>query len=169
MGVDTLIFLPNDVRVRDVGDVIGILLGLPASQQQEKWGRYTEVEGVKVEGIKEMPECCHIILKGKMIDGEENERFLFHMECSDSNRKLIMPRSYPLVIALGLKLCEFFGGEVHYQDCEDEKPNKMFKKSRKYNNPDDGKDWQSFEDEKFKIKPLTKKDINNARKFACYV
>ena len=169
MGVDTLIFLPHDVRVSDVGDVIGILLGLPAHQETFKWGRPTDVEGVKVEGIKDMPECCHIILKGKMINGDENQRFLFHMECSNPNFKLIMPRSYPMAIALGLKLCEFFGGKIHFRDCDDEEPSKVFKKPRRNNGPNDGKDWQLFEDGKLKLKPLNKRDINNAKKFASYV
>lgn len=168
MGVDTLIFLPNDVRVSDVGDVIGTLLGLPTFQCYEKWGRYTEVEGVKVEGIKTMPECCHIILEGKMIGGEENWRFLFHMECSSPKYKLIMPRSYPLAIALGLKLCRFFGGKIHFQDCKDDKPNRKFRKPRQNNRPEDGRVWQRFEDEKFNIKPLAKNDITDVEKFACY-
>jgi len=168
MGVNTLIFLSGDVRVQDVADVMGVLLGLPASQETFHWGTPTDVKGVKVQGIKEIPECCHIILEGKMISGEENERFLFHMECSNPKHKLISPRSSPLAIALGLRMCEFFGGEIHYQDCEDDKPNRVFKKPRKNNRPEDGRVWQWFEYEKFRLKPLAKKDIINAKRFACY-
>ncbi len=168
MGVDTNIRLPEDVRVRDVAEAIGILAGLKPRWADGDENKWVEVPGAKVEGYKDIPSCANIMLKGKMADGMDEHHVMFHYEPdAPHGGRLLSPRSTPFWIAVGLGLAKFFGGSVCFNDC-DGKVNKRFKKPRRANNPSDGGPWHKFQHEMMAIKPLTAADPEAVRKFAAY-
>ena len=169
MGVDVRIMLPGDVRLRDVGNIIGILAGLPIETRHIKDTDtpYVTVNGVKVEGTVMIPEMAIINLTGKMVDGEERHYATYHYETEDSG-VLMIPPSTEFWVAIGIELCKFFGGKIDYNDCDEGKWNRTFKKPRKKNNPQDNSAWAKFQKEILDLKPLTTKDLLRVQKYACY-
>lgn len=184
MGVDTRIYLPNDVNVSDVANVIGILAGLKPHKsfldhRGKSWA--THVKGVEVKPSP-VPELAQIIIRApkgeSLIDGEASYYVGYHFEASRSFAgkygRLLMPRSTPFWIAVGLKLAKFFGGKVVYRDCDapckayGTWANRFFPKPRRNNSPEDSKVWQDFQKAIFRIKPLTKTDLKRAERVASY-
>lgn len=169
MGVSTHIMLPNDVRIRDVANVIGILAGLPVETVYIKESNtpYAKVDGVKFESSNSFPEMVVIILKGKMIDREEHHHIYYHFENAGEG-VLLNPPSTEFWIAIGTGLCKFFGGKIDYSDCDEGKWNKTFKKPRKSNSPERDEPWRKFEKAILDLKPLTIEDLLKVRKNAAY-
>jgi hypothetical protein len=168
MGVDTLIRLPEDARLRDVGDVLGALAGLPVSKMEltgDAW--YVRVKGVSIRGYDTIPELAAISLHGAMVDGQEEHFVSWHWEPEEGGR-LLMPRATAFWIAIGRGLVRFFGGEIVYNDCTGNEADFKCKKPRKRNNPQDGDEWQGFQEEKFEVKPITKKKLDQAEELAAY-
>lgn len=172
MGVNTLIYIPNDVWLIDLSEVIGILLGIkPEKSQLTKDAWSVKVKGVSVSGSANVAECAWIKIKQskKLITGNEAISLFYHYECSnDPNYRLIMPRSRPAWIALGLRLIQFFGGLIDFDDSDDIEIDRGYFKPRGRNNPEDGKEWQDYQEAIFNIKPLTKKEIEDAKQYAAY-
>lgn len=165
MGVDTQIRLPCDVRVRDVGNVIGILAGLPSSKHSLGGESYScRVEGVKV-APSSIAECCSLTFDGKMVDGALHHWVLYHFE-NEHNGRLLLPRACPFWICVARGLVNFFGGSVDYQDCDTVDTDYQKEKPRKQNNPSDGKPWHDFQDALLALRPITKKELERAQKWA---
>ena len=172
MGVDTKIILPHDVRVRDVAQVVGILSGIKPEWEfsSDKTAKWVKVKGVIIEGIPIMPECCRIFTIGDTIRQKNDSiHVLYHFESGDEiDGRLLMPRSTPFWIAVGLRLIQFFGGSIDFNDCDSIDIDKTFKKPRKKNNPSTGKEWDDFQEEKFGLEPLTQKEIDGCKEFTSY-
>ena len=176
MGVDTLINTNTRARVKDVADVIGILAGLKPVKEpfcQENKGWSTKVDGVSVNNVVSpcIPECCEIYVEafeGTLIDGETSHRVLWHWETEDPMSHLIMPRSTPFWIAVGVRLCKFFGGTIQYNDCDCTGVDLSFEGSVELEGSGDGKRWYALQQAKLDLPPLTMDNIEAARTFAAY-
>lgn len=171
MGVDTSILLPNNVRVRDVADVIGILVGKKAEKQYFNTsgsGWATHVEGVKVKPSS-IPECADINIEGPFSDdvipyrnGQVGLYVLYHFE-PEYDGRLLYPRMSNFWVAVGKRLVQFFGGQVDYNDCDAVEINfRRRPKSRKMNAPSDGSSWYDFQERLLKLKPLTRDELERA-------
>jgi len=168
MGVNSNIYLPNDVRVRDVADVIGILAGLKPYKRHfgggsDGWS--CGVDGVEIKTTTS-PEMVEIIIRGDLVDGETVH--FVHYFFENGNYRFLYPKATPFWIAIGKRLCKFFGGKIDYADCDAGGINATWKKPRKSNCPEDGRVWYNFEQAKLDLKPITKKDIIEANKWAGY-
>jgi hypothetical protein len=176
MGIDTRIHLPANVQVGDVAKVIGILAGLPPvktileqCRRDDAW--FVRVEGITVTGTLGVPEMASINLKGKLIDGQEVHNVFYHFEDSDDRGdwRLLMPRSTAFWIAMGRRLIDFFGGYMDYADYDDERVDyESPVKPWRENAPEDGAQWQAFQERVFNVIPLTKADIKACQQFAAY-
>jgi hypothetical protein len=159
MGVDCRIQLPDDVGVRNVAKAIGLLSGLEFEKHflgpSHEYVWSVHVPGVQV-GISGMPECCQIIvraIKNPLVDGEESHYVLYHFEPSEGGR-LMLPPSTPFWCAVGDALIDFFGGKIDYNDCDDTDWDRAVPKPRGRNNPQDGEEWQRFQQELSELKPV---------------
>jgi len=175
MGVDTRILLPADVRVRDVASVIGILAGLPKTREVGSRGelKWVQVDGVKVEPMEGIPEACRITLRipphwGSMMDREDAHDVMFHFEPDTEDGRLMIPPSTPFWIAVGTKLCGFFGGKIDFDDCDSNEWDRRFRKPRPTNRPNDGLPWARFQQEMFDLAPVTTADLKRAYEKASY-
>ena len=179
MGVDTVIRLPENVRVDDVTDVIGILVGKKAHKktfdqviQSEGW--HTRVDGV--DTAPSISGCVQIhITKGlsddatRARDGQNDAPFVLYFFESERGGRLLSPPSTTFWIAVGKGLVKFFGGTIDYNDCDDSNIDyRVAKKSRSINAPSDGKAWYTFQERKLNLKALTKKDFDVVRKHSAY-
>lgn len=169
MGVNTRIYLPHDVRIIDVANVIGILAGLEYSEEYL-------IPGVSVKSSSSA-SCAHIDItapKGKtLIDGEENHYTLFNFEAGEDAGhygRHLGPPSSAFWIAVGKKLAEFFGGAVIYTDGESIKASEAPVKFRKrgINNPEDGVPWHRWKKRIREVKPLTEDDLMAAAWCSAY-
>jgi hypothetical protein len=168
MGVDATIRLPEDVRVTDVADVMGILAGLPFTQEPlTGGGSYVKVKGVKVE-TSGCPEMVIIQLTGNLVDGEPIHTAFYHFESDDGKGRQVGVRSTPFWIALGRQLAAFFGGSMDYNDCDEVDVNYVADKPRADNRHTSNGAWVAFQEDLAKIQPLTEYDLNRAREFAAY-
>ena len=175
MGIDTEIRISKDARIDDVAEVIGILSGLTPEWVTSSGASWVKVEGVKVEGIVNIPSCAEIYIMAlkeetALVDGTASHFVMFHFQPSECalTHNLMIPPSTAYWIAVGLKLCKFFGGSVRYNDCDSLRAERYFKRPRKDNAPSDGKPWKDFQKEMFNLKPLTQKDLDRAGKVAAY-
>lgn len=169
MGVDTCIRLPADVRVHDVAECIGILAGLTPQKTPIGQGSYAcRVPGVEVKPSS-IPTCCEINIRGKLIDGEGHHYVLYHFEPDGLNPgRLILPRCTAFWICIARSLVKFFGGTVDYCDCDSVDVDFKRDRPRPRNNPSDGAEWYEFQDEMLALKPITKKELAQAVKWAAY-
>jgi len=160
MGIDTHIYLPNDVRLHDVAQIMGLLAGCKRSNE-----KYRIVEGVTYRMVPSIPEMpiIHLENENGLIDGAKVHEAYYHFEMDDANYRLIGVRPTRFWIAIGYKLIEFFGGHIDINDCDNKECNKRFKNPRKHNNPDDGKPYEDFEKAMRDIEPLTDKDLANIK------
>ena len=170
MGLDTVIKLPGDVRVKDAANVIGILMGLAPVYDRAGYAQWVTVPGVHVASIPSLPECCHIQISSAvpLIDGEDAHTVMWHFEPTGGNARLMLPRSYPIWIAVGRRLVDFLGGSIHYADCAGGEPDYAKTSPRNCNCPNDGDEWDDFQQEMFNIKPITKKELKQAEQWASY-
>jgi len=182
MGVNTQTYLPHDVQVRDVAEVIGLLAGLKSTQMKSISDTYRTVPGVKIEVCNKVPEMCTIIIrapKGKtLVDGESVHHVHFHFEIgykySGKYGRYLSPRATPFWIAMMIRVAKFFGGRVFYRDCEGKTAaygvyaNRYFTKPRKHNDPEDDVEYSRFQKEIYSVKPITQADINRANRVAAY-
>lgn len=182
MGVNVLCYLPSDVGVREVAEVVGILAGCHREKaffedhfghRSEKNGWYCRVDGAEAIGFKDSPGMAEVIIKAKkgqtLVDGEESHMASFFYEPSQgkNGEREFYPKSSAFWVAVCIRLCQFFGGRLCYSDS-DGRINRRFKKPRPKNNPQEGKPWQNFQMELLTLVPLTKKDIEKAAPLSAY-
>ena len=169
MGVDCNINLPGNVRVNDVADLIGIAAGLPARKHDLDYkGAWTvRVDGVKVENAC-VVGLVDINLSGKMIDGQKDHTVFYHFEDDGSSGRCLLPRSTAFWIAVGRKLIDFFGGALVYQDCDGNEDYVKPANPDNINCPQDGEDWQNFQQRMLDVQPITKEELLECDEFAAY-
>jgi len=183
MGVDCKVVLPNEARLRDVSQVIALLLGKEGSLEPLGGGRDNSValrvKGVRTEAIPDMPECVHIriddAIAGEAGETRGDRRILYHFEFgtqSEGGRytvsgRGIMPSSTPLNVALCVELAKFFGGRVDFNDCDNEEAD--FEAPTPLDvSANDGALWNSFQRRMAAVQPLTPEQIAEAYSHAAY-
>lgn len=170
MSVDCCIWLPNNVRVRDVANVLGIAAGLFPSRVSisDNKGWYINVDGVSVSPSV-VPTLAEIALRGIMVDGENIHWVLYHFEPDRTGYRLLMPKSTAFWITCGCKLVDFFGGEIDFQDCDEFTCNyKKAKKSNINNCPSDGKAWSGLQERIEAVTPITQKELEHTSRLSAY-
>lgn len=173
MSVNCKIYLPPQTRLRDVMQVIGLLLGCSGRVKtfDHGDGNHLVVANVKTKVIPEMDDCCDIVVKKPDCS---IVRYLWQWEADYREggipgEKLIMPRSNGRGIALGKRLVLFFGGTVIYRSCDRTDPNNSYVKTARYGHyPTDGKEWDDFEREKAAVLPLTDDEIEACVPLSAY-
>ncbi len=180
MGVDCKITLPDAVRIRDVANVIGILLGKEARLDPLDHNNAValRVDGVSVSNSTAVEGCAEINIKDAPWghDGKPGDRwFFYHFEWSGGaadgyDTKLgrgLMPRCTAINIAMARELVTFFGGEVDYNDCDDSEVDFTAPEQ-----PDlranDGEAWDKFQRRMFAVKSLTKQQVAAMKKHDAY-
>lgn len=173
MGVDVKINLPDNVRIKDVAYLIGIVSGCPIQWEpcehdsNHSWLRVKGVE-VKQTNIVEMAEISVRSTGHLLVDGEDMHYVFYHFENSHGGRSL-GPRSTAYWIAVAHRLVDFFGGSIDYHSCDDvqvdySKPKKL----SRYNCPEDGDDYWNFYKRLSEVKPITEEEMQHFDKFAAY-
>lgn len=166
MGVDCLIQLPGNVRVKDVANILAILDGVPVVKYVHESGSYWAQVAAKAEGLPEIAGCARITWTGP----SGPRHVLYHFE-PDGNigGRLLMPRSTAWWIAAGTRLVQFFGGDLVYNDCGDQTPDiSCTPQSNKKNCPSNGKAWNNFQDRLLAMTPLSEREIADAQRHASY-
>lgn len=177
MGVDCCIYLPSDARLRDIATVMGIASGAVPEKHildntDGAWSCHIPKEAVEIQApdCEILVMCPNLFIRIPTPDGEKNHHVMFHSEASGTHGlyNLLMPRSTPFWIAMGLKLVKFFGGWIDYNDCDSEGKDVEFKKPREWNDPEDNKEWADFQQDLMEVTPLTRKDLEDVRHLASY-
>lgn len=176
MGVDCKVYLPDNVKIDNVVEVMGIAAGLPCKRFYHKSynGKDTGYWGAHVEGASAKP-CQFIVtladieLKGKMVDGLEEHTVNYHFERDRTSGRLLMPRSTAFWLAIAHRLVDFFGGHIDYQDCDDSYNDyEVPAKSDELNSPDDGELWQNLQERIESVKPITQEELQHYNSLAAY-
>lgn len=170
MGVDAIVHLPVDVRVKDVALVLAALTGHKIEKytynEHGHSGYWAECEEVKIETTS-FPDMAEIILPHTNDLQSEGHFTSYHFESKDGT-KTLYPRSTPYWLAVCKKLVIFFGGTMDYQDCDDGEVDFKARKPRKSNSPENDKPWSDFHDAILALTPVTVEDVEAMRPFAAY-
>lgn len=164
MGVNCIITLPNNARLRDVANAMGTLAGLPT--HLEPLGEdsvHVVVNGVKTSPCGEGLEACAYIDLTKA--GKRIAHVMYHFEfdtgkgdVKDSCRGMI-PDSTPFWCAMGRRLVEVFGGTYESQDCGRGIEAYASQKKNRLNGAVDGEEWNHHMRRLAAIKPITEAEI----------
>lgn len=159
MGADCKIYLSGDTRVGDAAKVLGKLAGLEShwGEDREHGARWVTVPGADVV-CTVVPEMVQIIV------GEY--KVYWHFE--EHPYRLMAPRSTAFWIAAGRRLVEFFGGYIDYDDSDRSEKDYALSSPRTTNSPDDGAEWDVFQQAISDLRPLTLAEIKNAQQYAAY-
>lgn len=180
MGVDCRITLPHTARLRDVADVIGILLGKEAELAPlSRNSIHCKVEGVTTKSSA-VVECAEIEIKDALWghDGHRGDRwFLYHFEFENGystdgdyhteSGRGILPRATAINIAMAVELVKFFGGEVDFNDS-DAKDVDFKAPTKKDIQACNGEGWEKFQRRMAAVQPLTKAQVAEYQKYAAY-
>lgn len=167
MGVGCQLTIPAPARIRDVADVIAGLLGFPVYKiPLGNDGYAARVDGIQFLSYDNMPECSRIITPMPIGPWDVYET-LYHYEWDELGNHGIMPRSRPINIALCIALCDFFGGRIDFNDCDDSDCDYR-QPAREDIHATNGQPWNAFQDRILAVRPLTKEDIERYRDVAAY-
>lgn len=139
MGTDCNIYLPSNVRLRDVAMVIGIALGCEVTRDP-----YLHVPNVKI--VPSIPEMSTIEVART---GSTNRAPSFHYEPGRKHigRRLVKFSADPESIDVARALVDFFGGYADFNDCDDtERDYEQPDRSDAENCPEDGVEWDALMD-----------------------
>lgn len=175
MGIDCKLTLPAAAQIRDVADVIGALLGKPM-HKRPIYGVWSADHNHGVIAFRQygdlvernryepnVPECLSIDIETS--DGPRS--FLYHYEWDAIGNRGMMMRAFSENIALCVALCDFFGGSVDFNDCDTIRENYR-QPAREDIHRENGTAWQSFQQRKLDVQPLTKADIARYTPEAAY-
>lgn len=168
MGVDTRITLPPFVRVRDVADVIGILLGNQRRQVPLGSGySAVRVDGVQIRSYGNMSslvECAEIQISST----HGPYTVMYHFEFEDRGNRGLMPRSRPDWLAVGVGLINFFGGEIDYNDCDDKDRDLFVPAKIQLARQSNDAVFDLVQRRKMELHPLTTSDVLAMTPYAAY-
>jgi hypothetical protein len=175
MGVDTHLYLPSDVRVKDVALVAAALLGVSIHKHEFVDGSFfaeAPDHRVKVNAASFEAGFADIIVRPKP---GESLAWLKLGECWSAfyafeggrGRRYLSARSYAINIAVFKGLARFFGGTVDFNDCDDRAVNYRAEKKGR-NDPEEGAAEVNFQRRLLAVQPLDSVDMKLARKFAAY-
>jgi hypothetical protein len=139
MGTDCKIYLPGNVRISDVANVLGITLGAEARWCGSDGATWVIVPEVAVH--PSMPEMASIITRGRRVS--------YHFEVSRPNvgRRLASLGAGPEAVAVARVLVDFFGGYADFNDCDaTDRDYEQPDRSDAENCPEDGVEWDALMD-----------------------
>ena len=170
MGVSTIIYLPPNVRIKDVCTAMGILSGgkiikhkcinnskpffyvetdnIKVEKSTSKYNDYFNINiTIKDENVLKMNECSGQGNRASAFWFFENERLpgwrYISFGCREYSEKL------------GKALVEFFGGKVDCDDCDDIKYDiEINPKPDSFNNHSENEDYDKFQIAISNLKPL---------------
>ncbi len=181
MGVDCRIYLPGNVRVHNVCQVIGKLVGLPATRHNVD----THPPGfVRVPNavLKSTDDPAWVRMTFSILAsvvackwaGADTFWLAYSFECSHGSDRILLDRSNAFHIALFKGLAEFFGGRVvyntgaarseHEPSCDYYIPNRGDAR----NQPAYGALFWNLQQRIMDLKPLTEEDFKAADHWAVY-
>jgi hypothetical protein len=152
---------------------MGILAGLPKEKVFFNDGSnfYVKVKGAEIKSTA-IPEMVEIVLKAtdglKLLDESEYHFCFYHFENADSKYISLNPPSTPFWIAIGMGLCEFFGGKIDFDDCDDKDIDRTYKKPRTRNNPHDNDEYHKFQKQIWKLESLGIDELVLAKGYSAY-
>jgi hypothetical protein len=170
MGVDCKITLPPATRARDVVKVLGILAGTKPYRYDlgnTSWAAGVEGANLFTSGVDGL-----VRLRWDAPEGQPSEA-LYHFEWGPYGRndlrgcRGLMPRSTPWWCAVAVRLVDFFGGEVDFNDCDDSDCDYSVP-WREDCSAEDGEEWRAFQQRLMDLQPLTPEEIDAARAVAAY-
>lgn len=172
MGVGARITLPGFVCLRDAADVLGILAGAvqergTLNNTDGAWYVHAADVETKPSGDT-LPECARIHLNFTAVDGHDKHFVLYHFEWGHDGTRGLMPRSTPFWLAVGKGLVDFFGGQLDYNDCDDEDVDYEVPAQIQYANLDSDARWQRFQEAKWALKPVSREDMDAMAAHAAY-
>jgi hypothetical protein len=181
MGVDANLYLKPDIKLDDIVDAIGRILGLEERRfgsDETDWSYDGVIQYRPALTIMGMSDLA--IPDGRFTGANLNPRFFFndsYYEVDEEGAqtdKLIRGvsclhfSSSPLRIALMRRLAQIFGGVLEEHDSRGTM--KVFKRPRKrfWNTRHDGEDYIAYKKYLYDIPPLTDEEIEDARESAAY-
>jgi hypothetical protein len=185
MGVNCMLYLPTNVKIDTVSEVMAILSGakietnkLDGSRNPDE--KYVSVAGIKFRVNESSPESVDIVLEFPLTEAAREARLNdgtpfahYYFEGDDrNNSRMLYPASTPYWCAICKGLVDFFGGKVIYDDSKSftTKRNVYRRKAKadKMNRPTDGKPFWDLHKRLRELKPLTKRDFKAVWKKAAY-
>lgn len=171
MGVDVRLMIPAPARIRDVADVLAALLGCPVVRQDHGHGGswsancWGDVAFYRSENADDLiqPECVWININAP----DDPRSFLYFFEWDAMGNHGLFPRSTASNIALCVAICDFFGGTVDFNDCDDVEVDYR-QPVREDIHPHGGMPWENFQNRKLAIQPLTVADVVRYQSVAAY-
>lgn len=185
MGVDAKIYLPANVRLKTLTEVVCRLLGAPIEKHildnrshPGAWFAHPAKGVVKMRSYKGIPEMAGISIKkiDYKLYGQHVIGFSYHFEfggprCGKNNGgcRGIMMRAWAVNIAVFRRLADFFGGVVDYCDCDSKENDYVVEaKDDSLNCPESDKPWQDLQHRIMAVAPLTQEEIDACEKVASY-
>lgn len=175
MGVNCIIALPNNVRLRDVANAMGTLAGLPTRLEPLTDNSvHVVVNGVKTSPCGEALEGCAYIDLTKT--GKHIAHVMYHFEfeqdigeenIKDHCRGMI-PSSTPFWCAMGRRLVEVFGGSYESQDVGWGHEAKVSYPPNRLNGAVNGAEWDAHMRRLAALKPITEAEIKACEGEAAY-
>jgi hypothetical protein len=160
------IFLPSDVIISNVVEVIGILLGQEKIRQdlgQGDWACHVKstngfsfdnrnnsnifIEATCIPGMVTIK-----IKRNKFDEFEYDANYFFETE---NGMRLLTGKDNYFWKSIGTGLIKFFGGYIDYTDSDNIEKDLEFEKPRNNNSPNDGDEWDKFQQELLDLKPLS--------------
>jgi hypothetical protein len=172
MGVNCRAYLPPNVAVDKVADVIGAAAGCPVERyaldsNRERRGRMcTRVRDVKVITTS-VPTMVSIVVERATVDGEKSHFTYYHFE-GEGGLRTMMPPSTAFWIAVMTRVVDFFGGRLTYQDCEGGVDYEVSFKSDSENWAEDGDEFYSLQDRIAAVRPITEEEWRSFDEHAAY-
>jgi hypothetical protein len=181
MGVDAKIYLPGNVRLSTVVEVVARLLDAPAvyKKLEPEKPKSTSWHASIPEGVVEYRNTVQGLVGvtigqiNPALRGSEHFPFSYHYEFGGYKgmgacRGMIL-RSWDCNIAILRGLADFFGGIVDHQDCDDEERDYVVAdKPDNMNCPEDGRAWQFLQERIMAVEPLTQEQIDACDQYAAY-
>jgi hypothetical protein len=169
MGIDTHLFLPGDVQIRDVGDVAAILLGHePELKPLTATSDHVDVKGIRIRGYEDIPGCAEINIEATE-DMEYARSIFFTYEVEGRpGERLASLRANAEGIALFVKLAEFFGGTVDFNDCDDEEEDVKKSRPRGGNSTHEDGDFDRMQRRKMNVRAMSYSFVRSFEKHASY-
>lgn len=171
MSVNTQIYLPHDVEVHDVANVIALASGLTYVLRPTRNSNQTVVYIPRMSVTMSSGNfpMAKIKVVGQLADGQNSHEVYYHFEDCEfpEYSRLLMPVSSPYWLAIGKRLIDFFGGLLIFDDCDREK---FIERPKPIAHYDSGNDEQYLARQRafLGVHKLTATEIDDMRQHAAY-
>jgi len=152
-----LVYFPPNVKVRNVGTVLGALMGFTVVRRvldSRDGSTFTQCLAIEIVGIESLPTCCYL----KWSHCNKQGFFLYHHEIDNPTSR--MSKALTLYDgarwrAIAKKLVDFFGGEVDYDSDDGIYSDYVVEaKPTEEVSPSDGEAWEKLQERMVSAKPI---------------